>query len=239
MLSASCLPFPPLAALSAHGKLAQIRSVRLCCGGGTWARWRQANWAKAADLTGRADEMHRPRLAHQPLVAGQPTVGHDRQPAGNSRGCRGHAAQQSGHVAAEFQDHKRCGALGQFVPAIGQRSRFPNANARLGQFASQAPRPSVPCVRRQSAAPQRTSDAMPAAAKRSGIHISLPSPIPVGRCSCCSSLLSPLFESQLHHAPVEPGAGHAEQPGRPGLVALRPGQGPTDQFTFDTAEILV
>ena len=45
--------------------------------------------------------------------------------------------QQPGHVAAKFQDHERGGAVGQFRPAVGQGSRLPNADARLGQFAPQ------------------------------------------------------------------------------------------------------
>jgi hypothetical protein len=77
--------------------------------------------------------MDRPRLAYQPLVAGLPTLGDHGQPCRwELAGLSGQAAEQLGQLAAEFQNHERGGTRGRLVKTIVQRSRFPDADARLG-----------------------------------------------------------------------------------------------------------
>ena len=146
---------PPsrLAPALPQGKLAQIRSVRLCGGGGTWARWRQANRAKQAHLPRRTEEMDRPRLAHQPLVAGQRAVGHHRQPR---RGELPRLPRRAGATG-----RPRCGRVPRRRTRRGSRpvrfgSRpacgFPRRGRPRRPIPAAAPRPSAPCARRRSAA---------------------------------------------------------------------------------------
>ena len=51
---------------SLHGRLAQIRSVRLCWGSGAWAKWRQANWASDPTCRGESRNWTAPasRISH-------------------------------------------------------------------------------------------------------------------------------------------------------------------------------
>ena len=237
------LPFPRV--FRAHGRLAQIRSVRLCCGGGTWARWRQANWASGPTLPRRAQEMDRPRLAHQPLVAGQRAVGHHGQPCRGELAMLPHEVQQPGDVLRQFHDHERGGlsasSLQQSARVRVSQTRTPaSASSRRSATAQRPVRSQtisragsgLVCVARapystsfSALRPQSVGQAVPDTAWQSG--------------TAWTYHLIHLFQPQLHHAAVEPRAGHAEQSGRPGLVALRPRQRPADQLALDAAEILV
>jgi len=94
--------------------------------------------SQKSDAARRTQKMNRAGLAQRGLAFNQGTIGRHGQPrGGKTASLGGQKPQHAADVFFKLHDDERGGVFEQFQAAIGQRSGFPNANARGGQFPPQ------------------------------------------------------------------------------------------------------